>query len=146
VKVAFDTSVLVAALLQGHSQHTLAFRWVQSAMRGPHEGLLATHALAESWAVLTRHPTLQISPANALVMVRSLTQGLRCCIADAEVYDLALARCADGALAGGVVYDALHLQTARAQRAEVLVTFNTKHFARLWTDGDPRIVSPEEAP
>lgn len=56
MKVLFDTSVLVAAMLVKHPQHTACLSWLQQANTGQIAGLTATHTLAEVYAVLTRFP------------------------------------------------------------------------------------------
>jgi predicted nucleic acid-binding protein len=46
MKVLFDTSVLVAALIDSHSNHTRAFPWLLKVKRGEIEGYIGTHTLS----------------------------------------------------------------------------------------------------
>ena len=56
MKVCFDTSMLVAALLRQHPHHAVAFRCLQSVKEGKVQGCLTTHGLAELFATLTALP------------------------------------------------------------------------------------------
>lgn len=51
----------------------------------------------------------------------------------------ALAQAQSRGVRGGAVYDYLHLVAARKSGAEVLVTLDSKHFAALAREGDPRV-------
>ena len=65
MKVLFDTSVLVAALIESHPSHTnsvVALRRVQS---GQDMGWIAMHSIAELYSVLTRLPIQpRLTPQN----------------------------------------------------------------------------------
>lgn len=56
MKVFCDTNVLVAAFLQGHPQHSAARPVLERVKGGHDQGFVATHSLAEVYAVLTRLP------------------------------------------------------------------------------------------
>lgn len=56
MKVAFDTSVLVAGSLARHPHAERARVWLQAAREGRVEALATTHAFAETWATLTALP------------------------------------------------------------------------------------------
>ena len=47
MRVFFDTSVLVAALFEGHAFHRQAFPWLKRAREREFSFLVATHTLAE---------------------------------------------------------------------------------------------------
>ncbi|HJS57618.1 MAG TPA: type II toxin-antitoxin system VapC family toxin [Vicinamibacteria bacterium] len=53
MKVLFDTSVLVAAMVEGHPEHDRALAWLERARRGALEFFVAAHSLAELCAVLS---------------------------------------------------------------------------------------------
>lgn len=146
MKVAFDTSVIVPALLPSHPQHDNARRWVEAVRGGRCEGIVATHGLAESWAKLTSLPQMKVAPATALAMLDSLRHTLCCEAADVPLYDAALARTVAKGLSSGAIYDALHLEVARARGATHVLTFNTRHFLALQRNGDPNISAPTDAP
>lgn len=56
MKVLFDTSVLVAAMVANHPRHAGCVSWLEAVKAQRHEGVIATHTLAGVYAVLTRLP------------------------------------------------------------------------------------------
>ena len=56
MKAAIDTSVLVSALHRAHPHHEDARAWLEAAMRNDAIAFVTTHALAETWSVLSRIP------------------------------------------------------------------------------------------
>jgi predicted nucleic acid-binding protein len=71
VKVAFDTSVIIAGTHDIHPHHRRAIVWIDAVLEQRITGLLTWHALAEIWSVLTRLPVpLRLSPEQAMRVVR----------------------------------------------------------------------------
>jgi predicted nucleic acid-binding protein len=58
MRVFFDTSVLVAALFEGHPFHRQAFPWLKRAREREFSFLVATHTLAELYSALIDLQTL----------------------------------------------------------------------------------------
>lgn len=56
MKVLFDTSVLVAALIVSHPKHSVCFPRLKAAESKQIKGVLSTHSLAETYSVMTRLP------------------------------------------------------------------------------------------
>ena len=54
MKVAFDTSVLIAGSVSSHPHHERALWWLADDRE--FERCASWHALAETWSVLTRLP------------------------------------------------------------------------------------------
>jgi predicted nucleic acid-binding protein len=147
VKVAFDTSVLVAGLHENHPHHARAVVWIDAVAEGHATGLVTCHALAELWSVLTRLPgAARSTPAQALLIVGKIRGVFDVRQLDVAAYDEALQRCADRGLSSGVVFDALHLVSAEHAGADALVTFNGADFLRLIVPTSPRIVIPKDPP
>jgi predicted nucleic acid-binding protein len=148
VKIAFDTSVLVSALVEAHPHHDRAHIWLQSVVEDVSEGVLCLHALAETWSVLTRLPSKpRLSGRDALRIVERLQQsGFSTIDLPPALYDTALRRCADAGLSSGAVFDALHMVAAEAAGAELMLTFNVKHFQPLAREGSPRVLAPPDPP
>ena len=68
MKVAFDTSVLVAAMISTHRDHPRAVVWLDAVSAGTLEGVVSVHVLGELWSVLKKLPvTPPISPRLAVV-------------------------------------------------------------------------------
>jgi len=144
MKVLFDTSVLVAAVVAAHPAHPRAAPWLRRAKRGDLGFLVAMHTLAEIYAVLTRLPTTpRISPAAALRLVEENIASRATIIPlDAADYRSLLQRLADLAVAGGAVYDGLIARAAEKAAAERLLTLNVEHFRRVWPEGAELITAP----
>jgi predicted nucleic acid-binding protein len=147
VKVAFDTSVLVAGLHEAHPHHARAVVWTEAVAAGQVTGLVTYHALAELWSVLTRLPlAARATPEQALQIVGRVRSMFDTRPVEPSVYDEALQRCTDRRLSSGVVFDALHLVAAEHAGAEAMLTFNGADFTRLAAPGSPRIVIPPDPP
>jgi predicted nucleic acid-binding protein len=132
MKILYDTSVLIAALLVEHANHDLAFPQVELARRGEVEGYISTHSLAELYAVMTRLPRpLRVLPDEANAAIADLLEYLKPVPLLAEDYQRAIARMAELKLAGGSVFDAVIAQAALKVSVDHLVTLNPKDFVRL---------------
>ena len=136
MKVYFDTSVLIAALVEQLPHHEAALACLASACRGQ-EAITSTHTLAEAYAMLTALPLpRRIQPAEArLIVTESVLKKLTVLPLSARVYERAMARVADRGLASGVIYDALHLQCAEGASCRRLYTCNLGDFQRLQPQG-----------
>jgi len=144
MNVFFDTSVLVAACVEGHPEHERSFSWLTRAYRGEIEMVIATHTLAELYVVLTRLP---IRPRLAPSLVRRIIRDnieTKAQIAEISVkqYQKVLDELAHQNLAGGIIYDALAVSVAKRQEVDVLLTLNRKDFLRLWSEGKEKIREP----
>jgi predicted nucleic acid-binding protein len=139
-----DTSLLVAALVRDHPNHSRALPWLQGAQGGKFPLVLASHTLAELYAVLTTLPvTPRISPPMAQSLIEQNTGSCAKVVSlTPAAYRAVLKRIAALGLGGGIIYDALICEAARKGGAEQIVTFNDADFRRLWQEGDPAIVLP----
>ena len=149
MKVAFDTSVIVAALVKSHPHHQRAHLWLQAALGGSFEATATWHAMAESWAVLTRlplRPTLSGEQAVAILERFQRQKHFTVVELSGDIYSAAFRRCAAVELSSGAVFDAIHLVAAEMSGADLMLTFNVEHFQRLATKDSPRIVAPPNPP
>jgi predicted nucleic acid-binding protein len=144
VRVLFDSSVLVAALIQSHPHHDRSLPWLQRGQSGAVTFLVASHTLAELYSVLTALPVRpRLSPP---VVWRLIHENVE---ASAEVVSLAPADylatiegLSQGGLTGGIVYDALIARAAEKAKADRLLTWNEAHFRQAWPEGEAIIGSP----
>jgi predicted nucleic acid-binding protein len=145
VKILFDTSVLVAAMVEGHPHHAVALPWLQLVQQKLEVGLVAAHSLAELYAVLTRLPVHpRIPPPMAVHLIR--TNILAACevVALSEnEYVALLDHLAEVGIAGGAVYDAIILHTAQKADADQIVTLNESDFRRVLPALAGKVVSPQ---
>ncbi len=106
MKVLYDTSVLIPALLTDHTSHSLAFPQLEMARKDDIHGYLSAHSLAELYSVTTRLPKpLRILPGEAQAMILRLLKYLVPVELSAEDYRQAIARVSSLQLAGGVTFD-----------------------------------------
>ncbi len=147
MKVAFDTSVIVAGTHEMHPNHERAIVWVDAVLDQSIVGMVTWHALAEIWSVLTRMPApARLTPEQAMRVVRRVQSVFQVCPTEPAAYDAALQRCTDRGFTSGVVFDALHLVSAEQTGADALLTFNGADFLRLVSSTSPRIVVPPDPP
>lgn len=136
MKVALDTSVLVAGLVEAHPEFERASLWLDAADRGELQVVWTVHAYAETWSVLTRLPLAErLDPAAVNEILDALAEahppeGI--VLAD---YRSAASRCDRAGVRSGAIFDALHLVVAERLRADAILTLNAKDFTRL----SPRI-------
>jgi len=135
VKIYFDTSALVTALVDQLPNHEAALACLAAACRD-HDAVVSTHALAETYATLTALPLpRRIQPAEARAMVAGLRGKLGVLPLAARLYERAIDRVAGLGFSSGSIYDALHLECAEGAGCRRLHTYNLGHFQRLGPQG-----------
>ena len=145
MKVAFDTSVIVAAVIEDHPHHARASWWLRT--RRKLERVASWHAYGEAWAVLTALPMEpRVTGEVAAAVLERVRRSIVFLPPRTTTYPTAIMRCNARALRSGAVYDALHLVTAEGEAADFFLTFNVDDFTRLGEPGGPRIVAPPEPP
>lgn len=131
MKVLFDTSVLIAAFVVNHPHHDICAPWVERAKSQAIEGFIASHTLAETYAVLTRLPLRP--PISAELAQRLIEENLskfEVVSLVAADYHTVIARMVSLNLIGGSIYDVLIAQAALNAKVNILLTLNSKHFTR----------------
>lgn len=145
MKVALDTSVIVAALVESHPHHRRASWWLRPQRKL--DRIASWHAYAEAWAVLTALPIEpRVSGEVAAAVLERARRSVRFVGPRATTYPSAVRRCSARALRSGAIYDALHLVTAEGEAAELFLTFNGEDFVRLAEPEGPRIAAPPDPP
>ncbi|MFZ2656058.1 MAG: PIN domain-containing protein [Victivallales bacterium] len=140
----FDTSVLVAAILEKHPKHEKAFRWLKAASNGKIGFYISSHTLAELYSVLTGMPSSpKISPSQAKLLIEKNTQAARIIDLNEKDYWAVIVLLSDLNLSGGVIYDALSAYAARKAKADHILTFNENDFKRFELKQDiPKTITP----
>lgn len=132
MRVAFDTSVLVAGLVESHPGFEQAAAWLDAADRGEIDGAWTTHAYAECWSVLTRLPLAgRLDAGDVTAILEALVQVQAPEAISLADYQAAAARCAGLGLRSGAIFDAIHLVVAERLGVDALLTLNVRDFARL---------------
>lgn len=130
---AFDTSVIVPALLAWHEHHERALSILQETLASPHATVLPVPALVEAFAVMTRLPPpwrLKREDAHQLLAETFRGKAVMVGLDGDEAWSL-LDKALASEVAGGATYDAHVGACARKAGAGRLATFNRRHFERL---------------
>lgn len=136
---AFDSSILVAALVESERHHAECRALVTS---GPFA--VWSHGFVETFNTLTSG---KIKPRpSAADVARALRSSIRPRATLLQLPEDQMLRAFDEAEArgvrGGAIFDYLHLVAARHHQAERFYTLNTSHFQSFWRAGDPIIAYP----
>lgn len=144
MRVLFDTSTLVAAVVQAHPMHARALPWLGRAQHGDVDLVISSHSLAELYSTLTRLPVQpRINPVQAWRLVSDVSAIARqIVLLSQEDYTSTIQRASQMGLSGGVIYDALIARAAEKAGAEHLLTFNLADFRRVWPEGQSILVVP----
>jgi predicted nucleic acid-binding protein len=144
MKTLFDTSVIIAALVESHPLHARAFPWLKQAKTQQFELIVAGHTLAELYAVLTTlplKPRISSSAAWRLIKENIESIGKVESLTPAE-YSAAIKRLSERGLIGGIIYDSLIAKVAQKAKVARLLTLNVDHFRKVWQDGGNKIMAP----
>ena len=121
-----DTSVIVPALAERHENHSVCLPLLQK------NAVTSTHALAEAFAVLTaifKYPNhvaaKALSDLAELVTVEEISR---------KDYLKVLSEARTRGIIGGLIYDALHAETARRLHADKVFTYNVSNFKHVAHD------------
>lgn len=144
MKILFDTSVLVAAVVEPHPMHKRALPWLQRARKKEVEFLVSSHSLAELYAVLTTLPVNpKIGPHVAQRLIsEDIEASARIISLSSTDYLATIRNMSELGLTGGCIYDALIAKAAEKSGADRLLTFNVNDFKRVWPAGKEIIAAP----
>ena len=109
MRTLFDTSVLVAAFIEGHPQHERALPWLSKAKAQEFEFVVSSHTLAELYAVLTTLPVKpRISPHVSWRLLHENIEGVAKTVSlSSTEYKAIIKKASELGLSGGIIYDAL---------------------------------------
>jgi predicted nucleic acid-binding protein len=145
MRLLFDTSALIAALVEAHPSHYLAFPWLHSVKDGHHTGLLSAHSLAELYAKLTRIPFASGTlPATKVQQIfeTDIIPSFAVVSLTGEDYLSVVNHLAQQNLTGGIIFDALIFYAAIKADADQLLTLNPRHFRQIYQGFADRVVEP----
>ncbi len=139
MKLALDTSVLIAALDAADPDHTACRKLLLSA-----KPFVYGHALTETFSTLTGGALgIRLSAAVAAAILRDNVAPRVAVIhlTESELLDAYESSTRRG-IRGGAIYDYLHLAAARKAGAAKLFTLNLGDFRAFHRPGDPEIACP----
>jgi predicted nucleic acid-binding protein len=145
MKILFDTSVLIASMLEDHVAYDVSYPYLKLVQQRNIVGYLSNHSLAELYAILTRLPRQpRISPNVAQLLLNQNLRLFNKVILTIEDYELTIKKMVNLSFTGGAIYDALISQCAIKSNVDVLLTLNPNHFTRLGNDIAKIVKNPLE--
>ncbi|MBV8205866.1 MAG: PIN domain-containing protein [Acidobacteria bacterium] len=141
MKAFLDTSVLVAAFIEGHVHHERSFRLLGKCERK--SACCGAPTIAEVYSTLTRMPQpLRVSGHDSLLFLGSIRERLSViALSETEYFEVIAASAAAG-VQGGAIYDAVLGQCALKAGAKILYTWNLSDYLRLPSDIAGRVRTP----
>ena len=137
----FDTSVLVATFQSDHPHHLPSLKAFAPA--SIETSACSIHTLAEVYSAMSAMPVKPApSPDQILHFMSEITARLAPVALTADEYLSSIRDAAARGITGGKIYDCLILACARKCKAEVMYTWNTKHFLRIAPDLARQIQTP----
>ena len=143
-KILFDTSVIIASLVEAHDDHDSSRPWIESIGKKT-EGFICNHALCEIYSTLTvlpHKPPLGPQVSRQLIE-NAVLEKLTPIDLSTKDYRLAVERMASLQMKSGAIYDALHLQAALKKEIPFLLTLNEKDFTRISDPKEITILNPK---
>ncbi len=133
MRIFFDTSVLIAAMVERHPAHSRALPWLSRAKAKTFSWGVAAHSIAETYAILTTLPLKpRISPQLACRFIRENVENSATILAlNPSEYSQMIKALAEQELTGGIVYDSIILWAALKYGADQLLTLNPRAFQTL---------------
>jgi predicted nucleic acid-binding protein len=142
--IFFDTSVIIAGLIEAHPQFEKSNVWLGKVISGKEIGGVSSHTLAELYSALTTIPVVpRLQSDQALYLIEeSVLKHFNVYEFKKEDYLAVLKSCSLYSIKGGMIYDALHVHAAKKMKTKILLTLNLKHFLSIWPDGKKIIKNP----
>jgi predicted nucleic acid-binding protein len=141
MKEFFDTSVLVPSFWSEHIHHRASIQRLTAAQKN--HSACGVHSLAEVYAVMTALPVKPlIPPEQAVLFIEEICERLTVVALSAEEYPAVIQSVAAAGFSGGRIYDALLLACAAKCKAEIIYTWNLKHFQALAPHAAAKIRTP----
>lgn len=145
MRVLFDTSVLIASLVEAHPAHSVTYPWLQKVKQGQHIGLLSTHSLAELYSKLTRIPftTGTLSAIEVGRIIESdISQTFQMISLSGAEYLAIIEHLTAQNLVGGIIFDALICYAGMKSNADQILTLNARHFHQIYPNLTSIIMEP----
>lgn len=141
MRAFFDTSALIPVFYGDHVHHSTSFeRFVQY---DKSSGCCGAHSLVEVYAALTRMPGRhRISGEQALLFIGSIRERISIIALDGEEYADALEKSAARGIVGETIYDAILAYCAFKSKAEVIYSWNTRHYTQCGAEITRRLKTP----
>jgi predicted nucleic acid-binding protein len=141
MKAFFDTSVMVAVYWRDHPGHAESIARFSNAT--PHHSFCGLHSLAEVYATTTALPVRNtITPDQAGLFAQDILRHCTLVALTEDEYASTIERAARKGFKSGMIYDALLMRCAEKSKADVIYTWNLKHFRAIAPELADRIRTP----
>ena len=141
MKEFFDSSVFVSAFWNGHASHAASLKLLSRATRK--KSFCALHSLAEVYATMTALPVREvIPPEQALLFIEAIRERCTLVALDESDYARVLQQVAEKGFTSGRINDALLLRCAAKVKADLIYTWNLKHFRAIDSSLASKVRSP----
>ena len=142
MKYFFDTSVLLPTFLEDHVHHEASLRAFLKADKK--QGCCGAHSIAELYATATRLPGKhRLSGEQVMLFLENVRERLAIVTLTAEDYYVAVKEAAAAGIVCGTIYDALLARCAMKAGAEIIYTWNQKHFQQFSAEIAKRLRIPQ---
>lgn len=142
MKYFFDTSVLLPTFLEDHEHHEASLRAFLKADKK--QGCCGAHSLAELYATATRLPGKhRLSGEQVMLFLEDVRERLAIVALSGDDYLSAVKEAAASGVVGGTIYDALLAHCALKAGAEIIYTWNQKHFQQFSAEIAKRLRNPQ---
>jgi predicted nucleic acid-binding protein len=130
VRLFFDTSVLVPAFITEHVHHAASKAAYQQGRR--EDRSCGGHSLAEFYSAFTGVPRkFRLDGSEILLMVGDILENLSIVTLAPDEYVSTIQDAVRGQIVGATIYDALLARCAMKAEADVIYTWNLKHFQQF---------------
>jgi predicted nucleic acid-binding protein len=141
MKAFLDTSILVPVFYGDHTHHGASLDVFTECNKD--DGCCGAHSLAEVYATLTRMPGKhRISGEQAMLFIGDIRERLSLIALDGDEYADMLRSPAAAGVVGGAIYDALLAGCALKSGAEMIYTWNVRHYRLLGPEVTERLRTP----
>ena len=136
-----DSSVFVATFYQGHIFHTPSLELFLRCTKD--NACCGAHTLAEVYSFLTGAPGKdRVTREAALLFLSNVRSRFNLVTLTGNEYVDGVEWTASIGVIGGGIYDALLARCALKVQAEIIYTWNVKHFLRLGPEIAGRVATP----
>jgi predicted nucleic acid-binding protein len=130
VNFFFDTSVLVPVFLTKHIHHSASKAAFTQGRR--EDRSCGAHSLAEFYATFTSFPNKFLADASdVLFSIGEILERLSIVTLTTDEYVSAIQDAARDGITGATIYDALLARCAIKAQADVIYTWNLKHYRQF---------------
>ena len=141
MKGFLDTSVLVPVFYADHVHHRASIELFIQFDKST--GCCGAHSLAEVYSTLTRMPgKYRIGGEQAILFIESIRERLSIVALNGNEYVSSLKASASIGIVGGATYDALLVACAFKAKAEMIYTWNARHYAPCGSEVVARLRTP----